>query len=105
MPKASKRPKQRNRVQFMPRANERKVNYTRDIPASMSQEVPQHVKDQLDALSMVHTQQRSELDVLRKTRGQRTLEPLKVPAHLRGGVTISDAGVRRLVDIPTGTNE
>ena len=89
----------------MPRANERKVNYTRDIPASMSQEVPQRVKDQLDALSFVHTQQRSELDVLRKTRGQRALEPLKVPAHLQGGMTISDAGVRQLADIPAGTSE
>lgn len=82
----------------MPNPGVRQVNYTRDIPPG--HQVPQAVRDGLDALSIVHTAQRKELDALRRTRGQRKLEPLKVPGHLSAGMPMSDEGVRRLADIP-----
>jgi len=87
----------------MPRANERVVNYRRDIPGSIN--VPEYVKEQLDALSIVHTQQRTELDALRKTRGQRQVTPLRVPGHLQDGIPMSDQGVERLADIRRGSSE
>ena len=94
MPKA---PKQKNRVQVMPNAGVREVNYIRDIPGDVG--VPQHVRDQLTAQSMLHTDVRKQLDVLRKTRGQRTLEPLKVPVHLSTGIPMSADDVKPRGDL------
>lgn len=102
------RPKQKNRVKFMPRANERKVDYVRDIPASLAAEVPQRVKNELAAKSIEHTAIREQLDVLRKTRGQRRIEPLRVPAHLRDAgamMVLDDSGVEKRADIPRGSSE
>jgi len=98
-----KKPKGKQGIRFAPNPGVTKVNWRRDVPGDV--QVPAAVLDGLDALSIVHTQQRQELKALRETRGTRKLEPVKVPAHLSQGMPLSDSGVRKLADIPAGTSE
>lgn len=46
-----------------------------------------------DHLDTVHNSVRDQLDVLRKTRGQRKVGALKVPAHLREAMRLGNDGV------------
>lgn len=57
------------------------------------QAMPAHVKDQLDALMLTASETRAQLDILRKTRGQREVGSVKVPAHLQAPEPVSDTGV------------
>lgn len=75
-----------------------KVDYHQDAP-----NVPVVVKGKLDALSLEHTGTRQQLDILRKTRGQRDVGAVKVPRELMAPTLVSnnpndpnsDAGVER----------
>lgn len=69
----------------------RRVNWNRDV----KQNVSRATRDQLDALSIEHTQVRQQLDILRKTRSQRDVGTLKIPAHLQTVITIDDTGVKQ----------
>jgi hypothetical protein len=52
------------------------------------------------------TQQRNvrqQLDILRKTRGQREVGTVKIPAHLQQPtIILDDSGVEERADIPQG---
>lgn len=54
--------------------------------------LPQHVKDQYDALMIVAGGTRAELAILRQTRGKRNVGALKVPPHLAVGEILDDRG-------------
>lgn len=82
---------------MLAKAKETKVDWKRDVN---DLNLPAHVKDHLDAVSIEHTQVRQTLDVLRKTRGQRVVGNVKVPASLQQGMTLDGAGVQRRGDIP-----
>lgn len=71
------------------------VKWNRDVPAGKN--LPQSVLDRLEALSLVHSDTRRQLDALRKSRAQREVGSVKVPAHLQQPVPMSDAGVRKSV--------
>ena len=75
----------------------REVNWNRDIPGDVG--VPQGVRDRLSALSMEHTDRRKELDILRKTRGQRDVGSLKTPVHLTEGMPMDATGVKPRGDL------
>src|SRR5258708_4512496 len=86
-------PKQRNTlVKKVADAHVIKVDWKRDVPINL----PQSTRDQLDAASMLHTDVRKQLDILRKTRGTRDVGTLKVPVELSAGIPMSDAGVRKI---------
>ena len=91
-PPQPKVPKPTKPVQFAAKANIRDVNWERDAPAGVN--VPAGVKDRLAALSIEHSSQRKELDILRKTRGQRDVGSLKVPAHLQAGIPMAADDVK-----------
>ncbi len=85
-----------NRAVRLPaQPNIREVNWERDAAGN----VPAAVKDRLLAVSMEHTDIRRQLDVLRKTRGQRDVGALKVPAALQAGIPMSDSGVKARAQI------
>ena len=47
----------------------------------------------LDHLHAVHVNTAAQLDILRKTRGQREVGSVKVPAHLQVPDMVDDSGV------------
>jgi len=59
-----------------------------DVPA-----VNEVAKVMLDHLGSVQARTKMELDILRKTRGQREVGEVKIPAHLQFGEMESDSGV------------
>lgn len=56
------------------------------------QHLPQHVQDQLDALTVHSASTREQLEALRSTRSKRSIGEVQVPAHLRVGETLDDRG-------------
>lgn len=47
----------------------------------------------LDHLNSVQSNIRAQLDILRRTRGQRNVGEVRIPAHLRADDFIDDSGV------------
>lgn len=48
----------------------------------------------LDSLTSAQDNTRQQLDILRKTRGQRDVGQLKIPVHLQQPFSLTDAGVK-----------
>jgi hypothetical protein len=61
-----------------------------DVPA-----VNEVAKVMLDHLGSIQARTKMELDILRKTRGQRVVGEVQIPAHLREPGTETDAGVEQ----------
>lgn len=94
---SKQKPKEKAPFRRLAGPREKKVAWNRD---ATDVNLPQHVIDRLQAISIEHSQVRQELDILRKTRGKRTVGTVKVPAHLSAGVPLDTRD--RVVDRNTG---
>src|SRR5579864_4563133 len=101
-----KKPAQILADRFRGHHKEKKVDWKRDVP----QNVPQAVKDRLDAISIEHSSVREQLHALRASRGTREVGSVKVPPTMVSMTLIDDVnrknakgeiiGVERRGDIP-----